>query len=140
VSPGNLELVAGLQPAPDDDLVRLLAEEKTWLALAPRFHVDVVSVMHAPGLATPTVGVDALRATWSEWLAPWRTYRSAVDRTIDLGERVVVLVREFARRESTGPEVPFNGAAVWTVHDGKIARVEFYPDRAEALRAVDLEE
>ena len=31
-------------------------------------------------------------------------------------------------------------AAVWTVRDGKVARVEFYTDRAAALEAIGLEE
>jgi ketosteroid isomerase-like protein len=30
-------------------------------------------------------------------------------------------------------------AAVYTVRDGKVARVEFYPDRAVALKAAGLE-
>ena len=56
-----------------------------------------------------------------------------------MGARVLVLVRDFARREETAPEVEFISGAVWTVQDRKIARVEFYPDRAAALKAVGLE-
>jgi ketosteroid isomerase-like protein len=140
VSQENVEIVVRLQPAPEVDLVRLLGDDKTWAALAPSFHMDVVSVMHGPGQDTPLLGLDGLRTTWLDWLAPWAAYRTEVERTIDLGERVMVFVCDFARREGSEPEVPFKAAAVWTVRDGKIARVEFYPDRTEALEAVGLTE
>jgi ketosteroid isomerase-like protein len=51
-----------------------------------------------------------------------------------------VLVRDYGRRAGMSAEISVLGAAVWTVRDGKIARVRFYPDRAEALQAVGLQE
>ena len=37
-------------------------------------------------------------------------------------------------------EVKLSGADVWTVREGKIARIEFFSHRSEALKAVGLEE
>jgi len=34
--------------------------------------------------------------------------------------------------------VYFSGAPVWTVRDGKVARIEFYWNRAEGLAAAGL--
>jgi ketosteroid isomerase-like protein len=68
------------------------------------------------------------------------TYRAEVQEAVDLGDRVLVLVRDYARRRGSEAEPESNDAAVWTVRDGKVARAEFYPDRDEALRAVGMEE
>jgi ketosteroid isomerase-like protein len=77
---------------------------------------------------------------WLEWLAPWKTYRVETEEVIDLGDRVLVLVRAFGRLEGSQGEVENTSASLWTVRDRKIARVEFYVDRTEALKAVGLEE
>jgi ketosteroid isomerase-like protein len=74
-----------------------------------------------------------------EWLKPWVAYRSEVVEAIDCGDRVLLLVRDFGRKEGTDAEVQSNYASIWTVCGGKIARAEFYPDRTEALKAVGLE-
>jgi ketosteroid isomerase-like protein len=75
-----------------------------------------------------------------DWLKPWVAYRSEVEEAIDCGDRVLLLVRDFGRREGTDVEVRSNNAAIWTVDDGKIARAEFYTDRSEALKDVGLKE
>jgi ketosteroid isomerase-like protein len=51
-----------------------------------------------------------------------------------------VLVRDYGRRAGVSAEISDIGAAVWTVRDGKIARICFYPSRAGALEAVGLRE
>ncbi len=85
-------------------------------------------------------GMDGLRESWWDWLAPWATYRTEIEDVIDGGDRVLVLVFDFGRRAVGAPEVKSSNAAIWTVRDGKVARVEFYADRAVAIEAVGLEE
>ena len=77
---------------------------------------------------------------WLEWLAPWTTYRTETEDVIDLGDRVLVLVHAFGRLEGSQGEVENTSASLWTVRDRKIARVEFYVDHTEALKAVGLQE
>jgi ketosteroid isomerase-like protein len=84
-------------------------------------------------------GLEGLRASWLDWLAPWATYRVEIEEVIDCGEQVLMLVHDFGRRDESTEEVKSNNAAVWTVRDGKVARAEFYADRAWALKAVGLE-
>jgi hypothetical protein len=67
----------------------------------------------------------------------WTTYRVEIDEAIAAGENVLILARDYARRELGAAEVEFKPAAIWTVRDGQITH-EFYSDRAEALRAVGL--
>src|SRR6266516_3813704 len=145
MSQENVEIVLRLQPGPDVDLVRLFRDDDMWAAFVeaagPFYHPDCEFL--APGLPFDEgtyAGLDGLRAAWLEWLAPWTTYRVEIDEAIDLGERVLVLPRDFGSRKETTQEVKTTGGAVWTVRDGKITRVEFYPTREQALKAVGLQE
>jgi ketosteroid isomerase-like protein len=86
-------------------------------------------------------GLDGLRAAWVDWLLPWESYHGVVEDVIDAHEgRVLVLTRDHARPQGADAEVYFSGAPVWTVRDGKVARIEFYWNRAEGLAAVGLSE
>lgn len=59
---------------------------------------------------------------------------------IDAGDRVVVPIRFGGRARHTGLEVMFPVVHVVTVRDGKVAQLDMYRDRAEALAAVGLPE
>jgi hypothetical protein len=145
VSQENVELVRLLQPAPHVDVAQLFRDDDVWAAtsegLLYLFDPDFECVQSWIG-AEPTTypGVDGLREAWLDWLTPWATYRTEIRDVIDCGERILVLVLDFARREGTADEIKLFGSAVWTVRDGKIAHVQFCPDRTEALKAVGLEE
>ena len=140
----NVELVRRLQPRPDADLVALFPDQRTAggfdRLFAAFFHPDSECVLHMPG-AEPVVyvGLEGWRNGWGDWLAPWVSYRSEIEELRDVGERVVVLVRDYARREPGTPEIGQIAAAVWTIRDAKVARAEFYAHRSEALKAVGLE-
>jgi len=144
VSHENVELVRRLQPRPDADLVALFHDQRTVggfdRLFAAFFHPDSECVLHMPG-AEPViyVGLEGWRNGWGDWLAPWVSYRSVIEELRDVGERVVVLVRDYARREPGTPEIGQIAAAVWTIRDAKVARAEFYAHRSEALKAVGLE-
>jgi ketosteroid isomerase-like protein len=59
---------------------------------------------------------------------------------IDCGDRVLLLMRDHGRLPETEREVTFAPGMIWTLRDGKIARLETFPDRHDALKAVGLEE
>lgn len=90
------------------------------------------------GDATTYVGVDGFRKLWLDWLEPWATYHVRVDELIDAGDRVVVLVRDRARRHDMQGEVPLISGSVWEIRDGRIVRVEFCRNRGQALEAAGL--
>jgi ketosteroid isomerase-like protein len=146
MSQENVELVRSALPGPDTDLVELFTDDSAggelMQRMAPLIDPEIVSVKHVPG-AEPVAsqGFRALRAGWLDWLAPWASYRTEIEETIDLGESVVAVLCDYGRRGKNGPEVPLKSATVWTVRDGRIVRAEFYPGgRAEALKAVGLGE
>lgn len=86
----------------------------------------------------PRRGAQGLLEAWLEWMEPWASYRTEIERMVDLGERVVYLARDYGRFEPDGPEVLLEAAAIWTVRDGKVVRAEFYANRDAALRAAGL--
>jgi ketosteroid isomerase-like protein len=145
VSAENVELIRSIQPGPEADLVALFADAgaaRLADVLAPLLDPGFECAMHLFPGAPPTVysGLDGLRACWRDWVAPWASYRTEIERLIDLGERVVTVVRDYGRREQSAAEVEMRAAAVYTVQGGRIIRAEFYEDRAEALASVGLAE
>jgi ketosteroid isomerase-like protein len=143
VSQANVDLVLRLQPDPEVDFAHVFRDDDMWadaVEVGAFYHPDVESVR--PGLpdGETYTGVNGLRDMWLEWLAPWATYRVEAEDLIDLGDRGLVLAHVFGRLEGSQAEVKNTVASVFTVRDRKIARVEFYLDRAEALKAVGLEE
>jgi ketosteroid isomerase-like protein len=146
MSQENVELVGSLQPSRDTDLVTLFRDDATAAALmeamSPFFHEDceIVAPTFVAGQGVRFVGLEGLRAGWLDWLEPWESYRVEVEDVIDAGDDVVVLPRDYGRRAGMDVEVGVIGAAVWTVRDGKVARVAFYLKRGEALEALGLSE
>ena len=146
MSQENVELVRGLQPSADTDLVATARDDATAAAvmesLSPFFHeeVEIVAPSFVAGEGVRFVGLEGLRAGWLDWLEPWESYRVEVEDVIDAGDDAVVLVRDFGRRAGMTVEVSVMGGAVWTVRDGRVVRVAFYLNRSEALKAVGLEE
>jgi ketosteroid isomerase-like protein len=145
VSQQNVELVTGLPGfAADFDMAVMRDADSVakWAeALAPLFHEDFEMVF--PGLiggGETRTGVDGLVAAWSNWLAAWATYRVTLVEAIDCGDQVVVCYKVLARPKGSTGEVKLNGADVWTVRDGRIARWEAYGSRTRALKAVGREE
>lgn len=142
MSEEHVELVVRLQPAPDADIGQLFRDDDRFAsmtsALAKFFDTDFECAFCRFDATKTYTGLDGLRSLWLEWLAPWATYRTEIEDAIDCGDRVLVLFHDFARREEGADEVRGSVAAIWTFHDRKISRAEFYPSRDDALKAVGL--
>ena len=147
MSQENVEIVKALfERLGEGDFTLFARDDDLWAAwseaVVPFFHQDVESVGRDPVVGgTSYLGLDGLRALWLDWVAPWVTWRAEVEEVIDLGDRVLMLSRAFGLLKGSRAEVEATDAAiVWTVRDGKIARVEFYAKRAEALGTLGLSE
>jgi len=142
VSRSNVELLAAMLPAPDTDIASLFRDESLFAVTAEAFedlfHPDVESVPAWRGTGTSYSGIEGFREMWIDWLEPWVTYRVQVDEMFEVGDRVVVLVRDRARRPGMDVEVELISGSVWTFRDGKVARVEFYANREELREATGL--
>jgi ketosteroid isomerase-like protein len=145
MSQENLELIVSLQPARDVDIAHMFRDdaivEAVATTLAPLLHPDFeAAVVDALRGETTYRGFDGLRELWLDWLSPWEAYRTELEEARDLGDRVLLLVHDFGRREGSTREVVLNSATVWTLRDGKIARAEFFAIRSDAFKAAGLAE
>jgi ketosteroid isomerase-like protein len=82
-------------------------------------------------------GYDGLRRFFHEWYEAWEDIANDPEELIDAGDDVIVVVTDRARGRASGAEVARTHASVWTIKDGKIVRVAWFPTRAEALKAAD---
>jgi len=81
-------------------------------------------------------GLEGLGAGWRNWLEAWDRYEIEAEEFIDAGDQVVVFTRVRARTHRDGVEMEHAPAAVWTLCDGVVQRIEFYLERDAALAAV----
>ena len=86
-------------------------------------------------------GHEGLRKWSREYYAMWEALDDEVEELIEAGDRVVSVVTTRARGRASGIEVEWkHNAGVWTVQEGKIVRVVWFPTCAEALEAAGLQE
>jgi hypothetical protein len=142
VSQDDVELVRGvLGPFEQGDITPIFRDDAIWgaarvalsNAVTPDFGCDFVR--DDVGRASFS-GIDGLRSAWVDWLSPWESYDAVIEDVIDANEgRVLVLTRDRACPKGAEAEVYFAGAPLWTVRDAKVARIEFYLNRAEGFAA-----
>lgn len=139
----NVDILRALLPDPETDVAGLFRDEdlfaSTAEAVAGVFDPAIESVPAWRGAGTSYSGIDGFREMWLDWLEPWASYHVQVDEMIEVGESVVVLVRDRALRHGVDVEIELISGSLWTFGDGKIVRVEFYANREELREAVGLE-
>jgi ketosteroid isomerase-like protein len=75
----------------------------------------------------------------SDWAMAWSQFTMEPVEFIDAGDRVVVVLRMRATGRSSGVSIDRLDAIVQEWRDGKIVRLDYYNDRAVALRAAGVE-
>jgi ketosteroid isomerase-like protein len=113
-----------------DRLVRDLVDEGFELHLPETYPEGAQVFRGHAGLKRWTAKT---REIWDEW-------RFHVERFIDVGDRVLVLVHLVAQGGLSGVRLERDTAHVWTLADGKVTRCEVFLDRAEGLAAVGIQE
>src|SRR5262245_61636815 len=83
-------------------------------------------------------GVEAAERFMQEWTSAWVDWELQMDELLDDGDKVVALLRQRARSKLTGIPVEDSLAKIWTLRDGKYARMDMYSDVGDALKAVGL--
>jgi ketosteroid isomerase-like protein len=129
------DVVAALGDAQADARVR-----RKFMELAePDFEIVMVGPDYASARLEFT-GIDGFREAWRDWTSAFESYRIEVEEMIDAGDQVVSFVAMTGKVDAGGGgEITAPGAAVWTVIDSRVRRVEFHLDRNAALRAAGLE-
>jgi ketosteroid isomerase-like protein len=88
----------------------------------------------------PSSGFDAMRADMERWASAFDELTVTVEEIIDAGDQVVVVAHHQGRGRQSGAEVETRFYPVYTLREGKVARVDEYTERAEALEAAGLSE
>jgi ketosteroid isomerase-like protein len=86
-------------------------------------------------------GREAVGQVFGNWFATFEPgYSFDIQEIRDLGEVVFLFATHRGRGRASGVEVRGETAYLYTLRDGKVARLELYPGRAEALEAAGLSE
>jgi ketosteroid isomerase-like protein len=81
-------------------------------------------------------GHSELREFFRRYYETWENRDDTLEELIDVGEHVVAVVTTTARGRTSGVDVELKrNAGVWTVRNGRVVRVVWYPSREEALAA-----
>jgi ketosteroid isomerase-like protein len=109
-----------------------------YAAVSDRLDSDVVWFGTRGGLdeAQTVRGPDACIEYLREIVDPWQRFDFEAERLIDVGDTVVVFLRETARARHGDLRVENETAMIFKLRRQKIVEMRGYLDRDEALRAV----
>jgi SnoaL-like protein len=133
-----------------DDLVTVLHDEagleRLREAMRELVEPDFECVMVGPDYAGSRGdlayrGIDGFIEAWREWSEAYESYKIEIGEIVGApGGRVLTLGRQRGTTRTGGVDVEEDAASVWTIRDGRVARVEFHLDPDAARRAAGLAE
>ena len=97
-------------------------------------------VVMNPSDERPSYGFDAMRDNYERWASVFEELSVTVEEIIDAGDQIVVVAHHEGRGRKSGIKVDTRFYEVYTVHEGKVSRVDEFTERAEALEAAGLQE
>jgi ketosteroid isomerase-like protein len=122
----------------ESDEIDLEARTRAEPFLDPDFEVVDSATLAGLGIRPRGRGWEFLRANYREMLSAFESYSERMEELRDLGGgRVLALGEARGRPRGGGPEVVQLGGVIVTVRDGRIVRIEYFLDRAEALAAAE---
>jgi ketosteroid isomerase-like protein len=87
-----------------------------------------------------TRGHEGLRSLFREWYEAWESFEDDCEELIDAGQHVISVVTRRGRGRASGAETTARRGGVWTLREGKIVRVVWFPSPEEALEAAGVRE
>ncbi len=85
-------------------------------------------------------GHAGVRRGWRDLVDAFGEVDFELEEIVDLGDQVLVTVRDHAVGRSSGAPVESGHFALWTLADGKVTRLQVFDDREPAERAAGLRE
>ena len=93
-----------------------------------------------PGFPHSAVFIG-LEAVFNEFFAPlmeeFESWRTVPETFLDAGDDVIALGHYHSRAKATGKDMTAGFAHVWSLADGKAARLRHYADTVQLARALD---
>lgn len=81
-------------------------------------------------------GHEGLRRWFRDWYEVFENVEHDFEELIDAGEHVIAIASTRGRGRASGAEVEMHHIGVWTIREGRITRVAWFPTREEAFEAV----
>jgi ketosteroid isomerase-like protein len=108
-------------------------------------YADDVILVVPPAESAPEPGTFEGKEAVGRWFGNWfqsfdRDYRFELEESRMIGDQVFIHARHGGRGRTSGIEVRGELSYLYRVRDGKVARVEIYPAREEALEAAGVAE
>jgi ketosteroid isomerase-like protein len=100
-----------------------------------------VELTTPPGINEGTYrGREEWRGYFQELLSPFEAWAVDPEEFFERGDQVVVFVKTRARPKGSDAEIEIRTGCLWTLRDGRVLSMRFFPKPAEALKAVGLSE
>lgn len=80
-------------------------------------------------------GREGVAEAVRRWTGAFADYEFEVQELVDVGDSVVMVLRQVGRGKGSGAPVEMTMAWLYTLRDGKIIRVGMFTDREEAMAA-----
>jgi len=111
-------------------------------AILAYYHPDaeLQDLQHAPDAPGRLIGIDAIRAYWTQWDDAFDDFTAEIEECLDVGTYVLTATRWRGKGKDSGLEIDLRAVEVVEFADGKIARLTSgYSNKDEALKAMGLE-
>lgn len=140
-----------MAPEPNSDNRRVgnveLLRERLRVAVEDpeRFYemLDPDVVWDISDTASPMAGIyrgkDEVRAFYRRWSSAFSDWNYDIERMVEAGDDVVVIVREHGHGRGSGVQVQMRRANIWTFKEGRVVLFRSFSSPADALRAAGLE-
>jgi ketosteroid isomerase-like protein len=128
MSQQNVELVQGALEGFDT------SDQATWAALDKDIEVHDHDIMDAGEYR----GHAGFGRWLEDWEAAWSDSTIEPQEFIDAGERVVALIVQKTTGQGSGVVLEREDAIVFEVRGAMIVRIDYYNDRAQALKAAGM--
>jgi ketosteroid isomerase-like protein len=93
-----------------------------------------------PGATPQQHGHSGVLEAFEIWPDQWDDYRIEIQRTVDLGDHVLVTTRTSGRGKQSGVEVQMDISFVFSLRDEKIIEMQIFMREDQALAAAGLRE
>ena len=85
-------------------------------------------------------GHEGVAESLRTWTGTWEAFRIEVQELIDAGDHVIAVEHHSGRGRGSGLPLAQLYFSVFTVGDGKVNRIVWFPNRRDALEAAGLRE
>jgi ketosteroid isomerase-like protein len=91
-----------------------------------------------PDAGTTLHGADEARKAFEEFFGPYEEVMIEPQEFFERGDQIVVFFVMRSRPKGSSALIEIRAAHLWTMRDGRAARLEIFPRREDALEAAGL--